>query len=419
MMNKNIESDKYIWDEFTSSWKGASRALGSWELAAKELRKASDLLRRHNDVNNIYVGNIVSSISKLKGDVDDFIYLTKNIHAELEYEVDRPFYKNIMECVSDAYGINPGKFSLDKTRADGSVECIVLTELLAATICDVDLRESFNKMVDELEEDVPSDTIKGMIIESIGEYYGDEYDEFMTANVPPVDPSKVTAKELALNLAKAKEYQASRKIFIEYYEMLNPEKSRKLDRLLKNMSKDKNPRYQGDIANLKYIAYMAEEPYQTLFFESLDDMKIKDYDYTYTDKDGKVQSSQFWSPLGNTLTLNFDHAHKYGLVDPRGPYTVFFHETGHGVDDLSRPEAKRFLWKTWEDKHLVEEYRNENNQTLNDVMIEDVRAHLTVEIEHAAKAKGVSLKGNQVAKILDNMMAVNSSAEIQNSNGKV
>ena len=116
-MNKNIESNKYIWDEFTSSWKGASRAIGSWELAAKELKKASDLLRSHNDVNNIYVGNIVSSISKLKGDVDDFIYLTKNIHAELDYEVDRPFYKNIMECVSDAYRINPGKFTLDKTIA--------------------------------------------------------------------------------------------------------------------------------------------------------------------------------------------------------------------------------------------------------------------------------------------------------------
>jgi len=244
----------------------------------------------------------------------------------------------------------------------------------------------------------------------------DEYEKYMTSTVPEEQEA----------------YKKWRDLYIKRFEQENPQYAKKLDELFKDMANDPDVKYLEDINNIKCIAYQAEEPYQTLFFEYLDDMHIADYNYTEPKKDksgsiviGKdgnpeLRAKQFWSSSSNQLTLNFDENFDHGLTDPRGPYTVFFHEVGHGIDDLSRSEEKNFLWfKTGNDEFLRYEYKNAKGQTLNDVMIEDVRNKLTEEVNLSAVTYRIDLTESERAKIVDNMMAVNSPQKILDSDGQV
>lgn len=401
-MNKTIKSDGYIWDEILSGWKEMGRGVDCLLSGAKELEKAAELIRGHSDVNKLYLKSNTYNLNRLDNKVEAFKNHAKNIHRDLVYEIDRPFYKDMMMCVSDAYRINPRDFTLSKTQGDWKVDSIVLTDLLASTIEDIELRDDFLDMIENLDEDVPSESIQEYILESINEFYDYNYSEYMLNK----DAGVIEA------------YKAARAVYIEYYEGLYPENAMNMDSLMMGLTNEASGKYQEDVENLKFMAYNAEEPYKTLFFEYLREMEIVDNNYTYVDPDdGNTYSSQFWSPGGNDLTLNFDPAYNNGISDPRGAYTTFFHEVGHGVDDLSLPEASQFLWMKQKDEKMVLEYRNENNQSLNDLMIEDVRERLTMEIKAVAELNSLVLSENQVDVLLDNMMVYNSPSEITDKTG--
>ncbi|MCM1496636.1 MAG: hypothetical protein NC089_12680 [Bacteroides sp.] len=109
---------------------------------------------------------------------------------------------------------------------------------------------------------------------------------------------------------------------VEGFETVHPEIAERFNRLLQ--SKGCEELTMGDILNIKYLAYTAEEPYRSLYLEKLDAYWISDL----YGEDEEKNMDTFYG-VGRHITLNYPESF---LQDKRGAYTSFFHETGHGTD---------------------------------------------------------------------------------------
>ena len=126
-----------------------------------------------------------------------------------------------------------------------------------------------------------------------------------------VDPKTYPRDGSASNETKAD--------LIEKYENQYPADAKLIDDFfqnVKNISED-------DIRNIKYLLYTASEPYRSLYLRYLSDFSIGN--------DG-LSSGAYYSP--SSKTVNYEYPNSFAN-DPRGPYTTFFHECGHGIDDVA------------------------------------------------------------------------------------
>ena len=100
--------------------------------------------------------------------------------------------------------------------------------------------------------------------------------------------------------------------FIRIYEIYNPEKKKKLDNLLSKLTEEQ-------IREVKYILYTADEPYRSIYLNELESYTI-----------GNVSGSDtgVFRPFDNTINVDMIKE----PTNPRGPYTTFFHESGHALD---------------------------------------------------------------------------------------
>ncbi|MDC7292341.1 hypothetical protein NXH67_02260 [Butyrivibrio sp. DSM 10294] len=106
------------------------------------------------------------------------------------------------------------------------------------------------------------------------------------------------------------------------FEKNNPYLAKNLDDFLKTGKNNKLT--ADDIRNIKYLVYSAPEPYRTAYLRN-----IWRFDIANGDKDGEA----YYTPgriFGRNVTLDYPDSF---ADDPRGPYTTFFHECGHGIDD--------------------------------------------------------------------------------------
>ena len=108
---------------------------------------------------------------------------------------------------------------------------------------------------------------------------------------------------------------------IRDFERDHAKEVKKLDKFLR--SGDSDDLTEDDIRNIKYLIYTAEEPYRSIYLESVSKYKIKT-----TNSGGDA----LYTPGIHKVT--YDYPECFG-EDPRGPYTTFFHEGGHAIDDLS------------------------------------------------------------------------------------
>lgn len=88
-------------------------------------------------------------------------------------------------------------------------------------------------------------------------------------------------------------------------------------------SGDSDDLTETDIREMKYLIYTAEEPYRSIYLNSVSKYKINT-----TDSGGNA----YYQPWRHKVTYSYPDS--FG-EDPRGDYTVFFHECGHAIDDLS------------------------------------------------------------------------------------
>jgi len=113
--------------------------------------------------------------------------------------------------------------------------------------------------------------------------------------------------------------------FISAYEKANPEKTAEfIDKL------EKSGIPQEDQTEIKYLAYSAPEPYASLYLKNVDKYEIKVFDGR---KWGSKNSHYNPALLINELNIRLDSS-ELG-EDPKGPYTTFFHESGHAIDDVN------------------------------------------------------------------------------------
>ena len=108
---------------------------------------------------------------------------------------------------------------------------------------------------------------------------------------------------------------------INRFEKEHPEYAEKFDNLI--ASDKKKMLTEDDIRRIKYLAYTAEEPYRTIYLETLE---------RYTIGDSNMAEGAYYRSWYHDINFTYDEC--FGR-DPRGPYTTFFHESGHGIDDLA------------------------------------------------------------------------------------
>ena len=113
---------------------------------------------------------------------------------------------------------------------------------------------------------------------------------------------------------------------ISNYEKEHPDQAKKLNDFLN--SQNTKDLTQDDIRQIKYLAYTAKEPYRSVYLNSLNKYSI----YTLHGNNCYYQPWQLLNSESHKVIYQYPDA--FGS-DPRGPYTVFFHECGHAIDDLS------------------------------------------------------------------------------------
>lgn len=113
---------------------------------------------------------------------------------------------------------------------------------------------------------------------------------------------------------------------ISRFEKEHPEYAEKIDKLL--ASDKKNMLTEEDIRKIKYLAYTAEEPYRSVYLGMLERYTIGNCD---------LPEGAYYKPWAHTINFTYKDCFQN---DPRGGYTTFFHESGHGIDDLAELAKK-------------------------------------------------------------------------------
>jgi len=118
---------------------------------------------------------------------------------------------------------------------------------------------------------------------------------------------------------------------VRSYEKNNPEHAEIMDRLLGQIA---DCGHFNDIQNIKYMVYLADEPYRSLLLNNADKMKIGNH-HAELDADSKGNYDQYYIDFALTNSITLSLLQKKAKDDPRGPYHTLFHEIGHGIDDVT------------------------------------------------------------------------------------
>lgn len=139
-------------------------------------------------------------------------------------------------------------------------------------------------------------------------------------------------------------------IYIQLYETYNAELKKKLDNLLHTLSEEQ-------IREIKFILYTAEEPYKSIYLNELE---------SYTIGNTSGEDTGYFTTGNNTINVDMPAEES----NPRGPYTTFFHESGHAIDYNYENDGSFYSMT----------YRNEEGLSLQDVIYEDVRNDISATI---------------------------------------
>lgn len=104
---------------------------------------------------------------------------------------------------------------------------------------------------------------------------------------------------------------------VDLYRMLEPGTAKDFDSLFDSADGEIE---EFDRYNIMYIAYTSEEPFHSLFFETLG---------SYTIGSVGLSGTSYFSAGDNTI--NFDVSSAFYHC-PKGAYNTFFHECGHAID---------------------------------------------------------------------------------------
>jgi len=302
--------------------------LDNIEDITSKIKESSNCAKDATNVRNYDVPYYVKNSYDIGSDLDELERSTNILYSQLE-----DIKKTINSFMNDSNYIMRNDFD---TKAIEYI-CAVLGAL-------------------SIFKTSPNTNLKAQYLYTTKNYYRDSYSDFMLAGSQPND--QFTQEEID-------QFLKAREQTIEIYENLNPEDAEKMDKLFKKMANDKYDDYSTDIQNIKYIVYTADEPYGSVFLEYIDDIKIGDYDY---------DDGEHFRSFSNKIFIDINNENN-GANNPRGPYATFFHEIGHGIDDVSEKkyDLNFFNSEDAKDYYTTDTYKNDNGQTLQEVACQDVR----------------------------------------------
>ncbi len=125
---------------------------------------------------------------------------------------------------------------------------------------------------------------------------------------------------------KRSDLKVRQELVVDLYRLIDPESALGFDNLFDsaNAPFDKFDRY-----NIMYLAYTADEPYRSIYLDTLG---------TYTLGDVTLSDGAFYTK-GGSSTSSYTVANSVNIdpktclyYDSKGAYTTFFHECGHAID---------------------------------------------------------------------------------------
>lgn len=143
--------------------------------------------------------------------------------------------------------------------------------------------------------------------------------------------------------------------YIRIYEKYNKEQAEQIEKLLSKLSEE-------EINRIKFYVYSVDEPYRSIYLQSMENYSL-----------GNISGDDtgYFTPSGNTI--NVDMTEEPG--NPRGPYTTFFHESGHAIDYNHNDDGSYYSMT----------YRNSKGQSLQDVIYQDVSNDVMNTIKNYTK----------------------------------
>ena len=165
---------------------------------------------------------------------------------------------------------------------------------------------------------------------------------------------------------------------------------KKLNKFLK--SGDSDDLTENDIRHIKYLLYTAPELYRSIYLNHISKFKIEETDNT--------NKNAFYMPWRHSVTYSYPESFNN---DPRGPYTVFFHECGHAIDDLG--EESKWLGSDTE-KYQFKSDDLGRDVTLREAIEYDVyynenNRHSVTYIANMIKESGCDGKNGDVNHVID------------------
>jgi len=149
-----------------------------------------------------------------------------------------------------------------------------------------------------------------------------------------------------------------KKLFNLCFEAVHPEHATSIDGFFAQ-DKAGAEKYKDQVVDIKFLAYSAPESYRTVFLDNIGKIGIGTLDFD------ESTGAQNYNPGDKKLYVNLGSAN----TTESGPYQTFFHECGHGIDDLLKDEGS-----------LSTEY-SKNSVTIKEAMINDTENWIRSEIQ--------------------------------------
>lgn len=165
-------------------------------------------------------------------------------------------------------------------------------------------------------------------------------------------------------------------------------------------SGENNKLTADDKRNIKYLTYTAPEPYRLIFLSNLNSFVIRDGDLYTTDEKGVKHGVAQYEQMTGQDYIDYNYPSCFGS-DPRGPYTTFFHECGHCIDD-NADEESFWGWDTEEFEYYSEDLGETNlhELILYDVYRNENNPYSVISIANDINAKGKPGAGANVENVI-------------------
>ena len=200
--------------------------------------------------------------------------------------------------------------------------------------------------------------------------YAKYVQEFNQKNEKKIEFGFLYGKKIIFDLFK---YDTENTTINMYYSDVTKERC---DKFFKICYAENNETVDDNVLMIKYMLYTAPSKYRDLILYYMPSIKIDDCAFQ--------GGSQHFSPYYNTLTLDLTISQRVKYADGQYvfdyPCIDFFHEMGHGIDDVT-------------DKGKM----SKSSDELHDTLISDLKSHMTSVLKEA----GYSLNKKDKKELFD------------------